>query len=112
MGGVLTTRRVASVPLTPTRTVPQTSPTAHTQGSSVNCSENSRRASTQPMAGGAEGRQRAGEKTQRGKFGGDALQHRAAARAQGTQHGALVAALVPRRLHRRQQHHDSGRQRE
>ena len=44
MGGVLTTRRVASVPLKPTRTVPQTKPTTHTQGSSVYCSENSRRA--------------------------------------------------------------------
>ena len=49
-GGVLTTRRVASVPLKPTSTVPQTNPTAHTQGSSVYCSENSRRANTQPTA--------------------------------------------------------------
>src|SRR6266404_3835896 len=56
---------------------------------------------------GAEGRQGARKKAQRGKFRGDALQHRAAAGAQGAKHGAFIAALVPCRLHRRQQHDDS-----
>ena len=48
IGGVFTTRRVARVPLTPTSMVPQTKPTTHTHGSSVNCSENRRRAKIQP----------------------------------------------------------------
>jgi hypothetical protein len=46
------------------------------------------------------------------EFRGDALQHRAAARSQRAQHRALVAALVARRLHRREQHDDARRQRE
>ncbi len=50
MGGVFITRRVASVPLTPTRIVPHTKPITHTQGSSVNCSENNRRATIHPTA--------------------------------------------------------------
>ena len=40
------------------------------------------------------------------------LQHRAAARPERAQHRAFVAALIARRLHRRQQHHDAGDQRE
>jgi len=50
MGGVLTTPRVASVPLTPTSSVPHTNPTTHTHGSRVYSSENRRRANTQPTA--------------------------------------------------------------
>ncbi len=112
MGGVLITLRVASVPLKPTRTVPHTRPATHTNGSSVNCSENSRSANIHPIPVAPKAARVPDRKPKRRKFRGDALQHRAAARAQGPQHRALIAPLIPGRLHRRQQHDDSRSQRE
>ena len=112
IGGVLITLRVASVPLTPTRTVPHDQPgDPHPR---VEREFERKQAVRQDPAHsrGAKGRQGPGEKAERRKLRGDALQHRAAAGAQGPQHRALVAPLISGRLHRRQQHHDSRGERE
>ena len=69
-------------------------------------------ASSQPGSVRVHRREHAREHPERREFQGDAREHDAPARAEGPEHRAFVASLVPRRLDRRKQHRDARGERE
>ena len=111
IGGCDTTERAARIPAVPTSTAPPTMPTSpNARVGRVLQVEDLLREHVADR--GRRCREQPGERPQHDEFGGYALEHDAAARAQRAQHGAFVTAFVARGLHGGKQHHEPCSQRE